>query len=481
MKKAFKIVYVLLFFAVLCLPMLLMPFFKNDASLEKRQLAKLPAYVEGGRLNLNFSDQFEAYVNDHLPLRAHLLTASNTLKGELLHTQASNVIVGEDGWLFYGTEAADYMNTNALTDRQIQAIAVTLSLIEEDITGRGGRFTFVPVPNKSSVYGEKMPSRFRRASENNLTRLTDALQEHGVAFTDLKSILGDSKDPLIYHRRDSHWNYRGALIGWNAIMDSLGKAHETYADAGYSTEKTWRGDLDKLLLPAGGVMDDQIIYQIHHDSFHFTYPMGVRDPVAQLESYMSDKEEQDDLFTTKNADRRDGSALYMVRDSFGRALLPFMIDSYETATFKRTDCPNVAAVQDGTDLVYEIAERNLSRIIATAPFLYAPIREGFSTDGMADGGALELHCDREGYGLRLYGVLPDDLPSGDCRVYLQLEQNGACITLEAFPICENKLLGTNARNGFSAILSNELPLHGTYTVAIITGHTVFHCGTFAAE
>ena len=61
MKKAFKIAYIVLFFTLLCLPMLLMPFFKNDASLEKRSLAKLPSYLEDGRLNLDFSDQFESF------------------------------------------------------------------------------------------------------------------------------------------------------------------------------------------------------------------------------------------------------------------------------------------------------------------------------------------------------------------------------------------------------------------------------------
>ena len=181
MKKGFKIVYVVLFFTLLCVPMLLMPFFKNDASLEKRALAKFPAYLTEGQLNLNFSDEFESWVSDSLPLRAQLLTASNTLKGELLHTASSNVIDGKDGWLFYNTESADFLDTNALTDRQIRSMAVTLSLIEEDVNARGGRFTFVPAPNKSSVYGEMMPASFRAAPENNLTRLTAELKAAGAA------------------------------------------------------------------------------------------------------------------------------------------------------------------------------------------------------------------------------------------------------------------------------------------------------------
>ena len=76
--------------------MALSPFFQNDASLEKRSLAKLPQYVTNEGLNLDFSDQFEAWVNDHLPLRAQLLTVSNEIRGELLRGQTANVIVGRE-------------------------------------------------------------------------------------------------------------------------------------------------------------------------------------------------------------------------------------------------------------------------------------------------------------------------------------------------------------------------------------------------
>ena len=481
MKKAFKACYVIVFFALLCLPMLLSPVFKNDAGLEKRDLAALPAFVEDGRLNLDFSDQFEAFVNDNLPLRAQLLTASNLLGGELLHGQSANVIVGRDGWLFYSVEAADYMNTNALTDRQIRSMAVTLSLIEEDVTSRGGRFTFAAAPNKSSVYPEQMPGRFRQAPENNLTRLTAELARAGVSFTDLRGALLAGKGETVYHRRDSHWNYRGALIGYNALLDSLGKDHEAWTDAPCTVEKCWRGDLDKLLLPAGGVLDEQVVYQIAHARFRFTYPLGVRDQQAQLENFMSDREDRDDLFTAQNLDRKDGSSLYMVRDSFGRALLPFLIDSYETATFKRTDCPNLVSVPDGADLIYEIAERNLPRVIAKAPFLYAPVREDVSPEGCADGGSLEGRFEDAGYAYRLYGALPEDLPLGDCRVYLRLEQNGETVTVEAFPIYESELLGEGGTNGYSAYLSKDLGLSGVYTVTVIAENTVFHCGVMTAE
>ena len=209
MKKSFKIVYTILFFTVCCLPLVLMPFFKNDASIEKRELTRMPSYISEGRLNIQFSDQFESWFNDALPLRSYLLTGSNLIKGELLHASTSNVIVGKDGWLFFASESADYVNTSPMTDQQVQAVSVTLSLLQEQIESHGGHFAFVPVPNKSSVYGEYMPSNYRAGETSNLDRITETLKKDGVSFTDMKAVMmAEKEDFLLYHARDSHWNYR---------------------------------------------------------------------------------------------------------------------------------------------------------------------------------------------------------------------------------------------------------------------------------
>lgn len=485
MKKGFKLFFILFFFLICCLPMLLMSFVKNDTmKLEKRKQNPLPAYLENGRLNVNFSDGFEGWLNDRIPFRAQLLSAANFIRGEVLHAESSNVIVGREGWLFFNSEGDDYLNLNALTDNQVKAAAVTLSLIQENVTGRGGAFTFVPMPNKASVYGDYMPASYRAAEENNLSRLTEALREYGVNFVDMKQVMLDARaeGKQVYHRRDSHWNYLGALIGYNAIMDSLGREHETWSDVQYTVEKTWRGDLDKLLYPAGGVMDDQYVFQIDFAEFRFSYPAGVRDTRAQLENYMSDREDQDTNFSTKNRERKDGSKLLMVRDSFGRALLPYFIDSYETAAFKRVDRPDLVSLADGTDLVYELVERNLSRLLDTAPFLYAPERTGIPAEGRRDGGKVDLRVLREGYGLRLFGALPENADTGDGRVYLLLEQDGAVRALEAFPIYETERMGVPGTDGFSAILSvHGLGLSGSYRVTVIAGETAYDGGSFTVE
>ena len=478
MKKRFKILYIVIFMLISLLPMLLFPFVKENAQIEKRTFAAFPSYIEDGHLNRNFGDQFEAWFNDHIPLRAYLLSAANRIQGEWLHAQSSNVIVGKQGWLFFNSEKADYLDTNALTDHQVRAAAVTLSLIQENIESRGGHFLFVPAPNKSSVYGEYMPAGYQQGDENNLDRISARLGEYGVKFADLKGLFLNNKEPVIYHRRDSHWNYRGALLAFHEIMSGLEYDHESLLDAAYTVKKDWRGDLDKLLYPAGGTLDDQYYYQIEHDDFRFIHPMTMHDAKTQLAIYMSDKEEKDDLFTTRNSNRKDGSTLYMVRDSFGRALLPYMIDAYENATFKRTDSPDLVSLKDGTDLVYEIAERNLARIIAKAPFMYAPERddEYEYPDKAAGIGDAQVHVDTASYGVQIYGALPEDADTGDGRVYISLRGAEGSRVWEAFPIYEEKLLGKAGEKGFSMYLPKEALPSGQYAITVITGNVRYDGG-----
>ena len=479
MKKSFKIAYSVLFLLLLCLPAALTPFFKNDVvKLEKRAATKFPAYVENGHLNLEFSDQFEKWVNDSVPLRAELLTASNTLKGSLLQGQTANVVVGSDGWIYSTLETGDYLGSSALSDDRLRSMAVTLSLVQEAVEANGGHFTFLVAPNKSSVYPEYLPFSYRRAEASNLTRLQALLPEYGVTYTDLCGLLSDAKQrDLVYHKRDSHWNYRGALCGANAILDSLGRAHDDHAGASFTVRNDWRGDLDKQLLPAGAVMDEQIYYDVAHAPFQFTNPKGVSDPQQQLGIFMSDREERDMNFSTRNKALQDGSNLLMVRDSFGRALLPWMIDAYETATFRRADAADVAGLPAGTDVAFEIAERNLKRIVFNkAPFVYAPERAGITADGLPAGEPLEAVTANKGYTL-LCGVLPEGIARGDGRVYLLLSQDGVTRCFEAFPVYDKETLGAAEKDGFSAYFPADFDLHGSCALTLVAGGVAYPCNS----
>ncbi|MCQ2408716.1 MAG: hypothetical protein MJ065_09370 [Oscillospiraceae bacterium] len=477
MKKKTRIIYISSFFAICSLPLILKPFAGDNVEIEKRDLTPLPSLTaEKGGINNDFSTQFESYTTDRLPLRAKLLSAAGYLKGELLHSPASNVICGDDGWLFFNDEKQDYMNTNALSDRDVKAVAVTLSLIQEQIRANGGRFTFVPMPNKSSIYGEYMPACYSKADENNLSRISDALRTAGVNFVDMQQIMTEQKQLGLYHKRDTHWNYMGALIGYNAIMDSLGAAHQTYDGVKYVKKKNWRADLDKLLYPSGGFLDEQYYFQIEYDPFRIVTPPGVTDPLAQLTVFMSDKEENDLRIAAQSLGTPQNDKLYMVRDSFGRALLPFMIDNYKSSQFVRTDTPDLTQAQNGTDMIYEIVERNLRSIIGKTPFMFAPERDAAAFIAEESSEAANIALQNAGYANIITGRLPDDAALTDARVYIRLQNGSETRVFEAFPISEPVNNKQPEGNCFTAFLNPQYGLAGDYAVSVITGNRIYDAG-----
>ena len=201
-------------------------------------------------------------------------------------------------------------------------------------------------------------------------------------------------------------------------------------------------------------------------------PPTAKDTKESLELFMSDKEENDMRIRSQKTKHTGAGSLYMARDSFGRALLPFMIDNYDTAFFERRAAPNMNSVPQGGDMIFEIVERNLANITVMAPNMPAPQREltDYTGDYTAQGN--KAFVKEESGGVQIFGTLDDNFVSDDARVYIQLTGGGRELTYEAFPIAEQELLEKegeeSAEYGFSAhVKTGDLP-EGEYEIHIIS-------------
>ena len=73
MKKIFKLVYIIIFLVMCITPIILMQFIKNDAQIEKKELAKMPDYIVDSKINMNYPDEFESWFNDRFGFRKNLI------------------------------------------------------------------------------------------------------------------------------------------------------------------------------------------------------------------------------------------------------------------------------------------------------------------------------------------------------------------------------------------------------------------------
>lgn len=78
-------------------------------------------------------------------------------------------------------------------------------------------------------------------------------------YVNLKEIL-ESSDEVLYHKRDSHWNNKGAALAGDALMTALDKEHTDYTKESYEECVDFTGDLDEMLYPLALTEEKEIYY-----------------------------------------------------------------------------------------------------------------------------------------------------------------------------------------------------------------------------
>ena len=445
MKKA----YIILLLVICTLPLLLTPVLGETSSAEKRELAASPSLFEEGTFNASFSEELDDWIADHFIFRSELITANNSLKASLFGTSDEDqVIVGKSDWLYFSQTTDDYLGLNPLSESDIGRISSTLELVSEYVEAQGSRFVFAAAPNKNTLYPENMPAYYRKTDQpTNLDRLSAALTGRSY-FADLRSAL-QSMQEQSYHARDSHWNNLGALCGYNVLMDTAGKPHETFADASWEWKKTWDGDLDSMIFPSLGYKDEQAVFDID-----WTY------------RYTSNFHSEEDVLITTENPEAEGSLL-IFRDSFSNALLPFLAQSYGTAKFSRATPYSLYELENTSydTVIIEIVERNLHNLLLSAPVMPAPERTPLEQDVAVQNAVVRT---RQLNGMQhFYGYLEDTADTGADPIYLQFSRGDSVWYAEAFPLCESALLGDEpqGRQGFSAYIPAERC--DGYTVSVV--------------
>ena len=380
-------------------------------------LSALPALRDGeGRFNADYPAQLSAYVEDNYFLRQELVTAWSALNHRVFRTSISeDVVLGRDGWLYFGGTLDDYTGANPLDEGEAARAARNLALMREYCETLGARFLFTIAPNKNSLYPAYMPALPVFSARRGADNLREALTAEGVDYLDLFAVFGGQSETL-YFLRDSHWNSKGAALAADSLNAALGRS-SGYFSGPFSPQAVHRGDLYAMLYPAGEEMETDMVYG---GTLAFTYDV----PIRSAEN-----------LTILTSGSQEGSLL-MFRDSFGNLLYPYLADSYGRALFSRATAYRLNLVEEReTDcVVVELVERNLRYLLENVPVMPAPLREAPESraEGDASVSALaEPSQELDGYAL-VRGTLPwPPAPGG--RVLLQAD--GVCY--EAFQMAEN--------------------------------------------
>ena len=417
MKKKQMTMYLVLTVLVCLIPLIGLLWKKSAESSENRVLSSFPVLKTEEGWNFEFLSDAGNWFEEHFAYRQEMVTADALLRGTLFGVSTEDgVIKGTDGWLYYKDSLSDYLGDDLLSDRSIFNIAHTLKMMQDYVEQNGGDFLFTVAPNKNSLYDEHMPYYYRvkAGQTRNIDKLIPVLQSQGVHYVDLHAAF-ESQDEVLYHMRDSHWNNKGAALAAEMLFDALGRAHPDYAQAEFTVEKDYEGDLDAMLYPLAITAEDEIYYT---DLFSYEY-------VTEVGSNFDPEIQTTQMQAT--------GGLLMYRDSFGNALLPFMAQEYQTAKFSR-GIPyylDDMFLYNADTVIVERAERFLPDMTVSPPVVQAPEVQIELPESSADSmPGTSCQVANEGMYIRISGAIDESLMDKESRIYLQIDGN----KYEAFPM-----------------------------------------------
>lgn len=359
-------------------------------------LAEAPVLTDKeGNWNLNLLPDTARWFGDRFFLRQELISVNNYLTAHLFGTSAAeDVVLGSQGWLYYGATVADYTGTAPMTEREIFSAARNLSLLAEYAREKGSPFLFIVAPNKNSLYPAHMPFYGVTAETKNVWRLFDCLEEMEVPYLDLYALFGAEAETL-YFAHDSHWNSKGAALAADAINAAFDR-ESSYFKGDFSGSEPHQGDLFEMLYPA---FADEERNPVYGGPLDFSY---------------ASKATQPDSITLLTESNGTGSLL-VYRDSFGILLYPYLADSFAAARFSRST--NYDLTLEADYIVVELVERNLRYLITYAAVMPSPERELALPE---PSGSVEVQTStvrgQEGM-VQIQGTLPDGVDA-DSPVYV---------------------------------------------------------------
>ena len=404
MKNRFGYHVFIAVFLLLCLiPSVGMLLPEHEAAGANEVLAGLPSLRDGeGRLNAEYLTQLSDYIEDSYFLRQDLVTAWSALNQRVLRTSiADNVLLGRDGWLYFGDTLDDYTGAAPMSTGEIAAAARNLALVSEYCESQGAAFLFTIAPNKNSVYPQHMPELPVFSGQKNADALAKALAEEGVAYYDLFTALG-SQEETLYFTQDSHWNSKGAALAADGINAALGRQSSYFAGP-FQPEAVHRSDLYAMLYPAGTWLETD---QRYAGELTFDYEVPIR---------------SENELNIRTAGGGTGSLL-MFRDSFGNLLYPYLADSFGSAQFSRAVAYRLDQIpaREADYVVVELVERNLRYLLENVPVMPAPLRE-LETAPAAETASVALTAEEAQYlpgYILVQGTLPVT-PDDGSRLYLR--------------------------------------------------------------
>ncbi|MGN0366679.1 MAG: hypothetical protein ACI4E5_12175 [Suilimivivens sp.] len=300
----------------------------GSANNENRNVTERPTFNIANYKT--YTAEYEKFYNDNLPFRSKWISMNSKLDFFLFKKSPSDdVILGEDGWLFYLEELPDFQKNNLYTKEQLEATRKEVLQTKNYLNNLGIEFYVFIAPNKTSIYGEYMPDYMdRKEGASRTQQLVDYLQmttDVNIIFPkrELQQAANDYSDMPLFFKLDTHWNYLGGYYGSKILLEKMGIEMPVMEELTYEVINEpvfyWNGYDLANMMGLSDVLDVDVNYNLSgYSTSKVIYDGDVPNDVGAFNTYCR-----------TFSDAPDSRRVLLVRDSFATAMMPYLAAQFQ--------------------------------------------------------------------------------------------------------------------------------------------------------
>ncbi len=341
----------------------LRPAVAESARVEGRRPAPWPEWSGEKGDPLAWPQRFSSAFDDRMGLRDHLLRARGILLLTLMGVSPTPLMIaGEDGWLFLDELGipANQRGSAPLSRGQLNAWQRALEGRAEFVRRHGGELLLAVVPEKSAIYGDRMPRAWQPLGPSRTDQFLEHMRTPGsTAPLDLRPALRDARgadgpDDFAYDPFGTHWTIRGAVAGWRALAGHLALRLPRFPALASVVHE------EDAFVPLRGT-GDSWAPRMHMRGVFWSLDFDLVEPARRWHVVGGQSDAQDPLVTEHEAG--DLPTAVVLHDSFGVPLRRLLPRCFSRATFLwQEDFPIELIRRERPDVVLIVtAERFLGR------------------------------------------------------------------------------------------------------------------------
>lgn len=222
LKTKLNLLFLMIVVLIICIPAVSL-----NTRREYRSEIDNSMLIEFPEFDREFPERINRYVEERIGFRVRIITAYQDINNKLFHYLAHPLYeYGREDWIMTRNWDAEQTYHLDVSDDYIHAFAEYVDDIKDVSLQNNARFVFVLIPNKETIYYDKISPGYNINYESitKSDRIINELNRRKINNVYFRDLFLEKKDELLLYNKKNdagHWNDNGAIIGMTELYDYL--------------------------------------------------------------------------------------------------------------------------------------------------------------------------------------------------------------------------------------------------------------------